>query len=50
MLGGKSWHQWISQYGHSHQQPFNRLCHTVGIPLIVLSLALLVAAVWIDGL
>ena len=50
MLGGKSWDEWIGQYGHSHQHPFNRLCHTVGIPLIVLSLPLLVAAVWIDGL
>ena len=50
MLGGKSWDEWICRYGHSHQHPFNRLCHTVGIPLIVLSLPLLLAAVWIEGL
>ena len=44
MLGGKSWDEWIGQYGRSHQHPFNRLCHTVGIPLIVVSLPLLLAA------
>lgn len=40
MLGGKPWDVWITQYGHSHQHPFNRLCHTIGIPLIALSLPL----------
>ena len=50
MLGGKTWDEWISQYGRSHQHPVNRLCHTVGIPLIVLSLPLLLAAIWVDGL
>jgi uncharacterized membrane protein YGL010W len=50
MLGGKSWEDWVGQYGHSHQHPFNRLCHTVGIPLIVLSLPLLLVAVWVEGL
>jgi uncharacterized membrane protein YGL010W len=50
MFGGKSWDEWIAQYGRSHQQPFNRLCHTLGIPLIALSLPLLLASVWIDGL
>ena len=49
MLGGKSWEEWIAQYGHSHQHPFNRFCHTLGIPLIVLSLPLFVAAIWIEG-
>jgi uncharacterized membrane protein YGL010W len=50
VLGGKSWDEWIGHYGRSHQHPFNRLCHTVGIPLIVLSLPLLLAAIWVDGL
>ena len=40
MLGGKSWDEWIAQYAGSHQHPVNRFCHTVGIPLIVLSLPL----------
>src|SRR5688572_29262873 len=51
MLGGRPWDEWIAQYGHSHRHPFNRFCHTVGIPLIVLSLllflvALAVAELW----
>lgn len=40
MLGGRSWDEWIARYSHSHQHPVNRLCHTLGIPLIVVSLAL----------
>lgn len=43
-LGGKPMEQWIEQYGHSHQHPVNRVCHTFGIPLIALSLPLFVAA------
>ena len=44
MLGGKSWAVWIEQYGHSHQHPVNRWCHTLGIPLIALSLPLFILA------
>jgi uncharacterized membrane protein YGL010W len=40
-LGGRSWPEWIAQYAQSHQHPWNRLCHTIGIPLIALSLLLL---------
>ncbi len=40
MLGGRSWDEWIARYGQSHRHPVNRFCHTVGIPLIVLSLPL----------
>jgi uncharacterized membrane protein YGL010W len=49
MLGGKSWDEWISQYAKSHQHPINRLCHTVGIPLIAASVPLLVAAFFVTG-
>jgi uncharacterized membrane protein YGL010W len=42
MLGGRSWDDWIAQYAGSHQHPVNRFCHTLGIPLIVLSLPLFV--------
>ena len=49
MLGNKSWDVWIEQYGHSHQHPVNRFCHTVGIPLIALSLPLFVAALFVPG-
>jgi uncharacterized membrane protein YGL010W len=37
--------EWIAQYEQSHQNRFNRLCHTVGIPMIVVSLPLF-ALVW----
>ena len=50
MLGGRRWDEWISRYERSHQNPVNRFCHTVGIPLIVLSLPLLLLSVWVDGL
>jgi uncharacterized membrane protein YGL010W len=49
MLGGKPWEEWIRQYGHSHEHPVNRFCHTIGIPLIVLSLPLFVVAAFVSG-
>jgi uncharacterized membrane protein YGL010W len=49
MLGGRSWDEWISQYGRSHQHPLNRLCHTFGIPLIALSIPLFLAALAVPG-
>jgi uncharacterized membrane protein YGL010W len=39
MLGNRTTQEWIAQYSSSHQNPVNRLCHTLGIPLILLSLA-----------
>ena len=42
MLAGKSWDVWIAEYAESHRHPMNRLTHTIGIPLIVVALVLLV--------
>ena len=50
MLGGRTNEQWIAQYSGSHQHPVNRVCHTLGIPLILLSLALFVAGILIHRL
>src|ERR1700756_3963193 len=50
MLGNRSWDDWIAQYSTSHQNPVNRLCHTIGIPLILLSLAVLLATVFVHRL
>jgi len=50
MLGGRSWDEWIAQYARSHQHPINRICHTLGIPLIVLSLPLFLVSLWVGGL
>jgi uncharacterized membrane protein YGL010W len=49
MLGGRSWEEWIAQYGHSHQHPVNRVCHTLGIPLIVVSLPFFLVALFVTG-
>jgi uncharacterized membrane protein YGL010W len=45
MLGGRSWDSWIAEYSESHQHPLNRLTHTFGIPIIMLSLPLRVAGI-----
>jgi uncharacterized membrane protein YGL010W len=50
MFAGRSWEEWIMQYGSSHRHPLNRLCHTLGIPLIALSLPVFAAAAFIHGL
>ena len=48
-LGGKSWDEWITQYATSHQNPVNRVCHTIGIPLIALSIPLFLVSIWVPG-
>ena len=50
MLGGRSSEEWVAQYATSHQNPVNRLCHTLGIPLIVVSLVAGVAAIFFHWL
>lgn len=45
MMGGRSWDEWIAEYSRSHQNPLNRLFHTVGIPMIALSVILFVLAI-----
>lgn len=49
MLAGKPWGEWVALYGHSHQHPVNRLCHTIGIPLIALSVPLFAVAPFVRG-
>lgn len=50
MLGGRSSEQWIAQYASSHQNSVNRICHTLGIPLIVVSLGLGIGAIFLHSL
>jgi uncharacterized membrane protein YGL010W len=50
MLGNRTSEQWIAQYSSSHQHPFNRACHTLGIPTILLSLPIFVASFFFHGL
>ena len=49
MLGNKTWEQWIEEYSKSHEHPVNRLTHTIGIPMIALSLPLFVVAIFVSG-
>jgi len=48
-LGGRTWDEWIAQYATSHQHPVNRVCHTIGIPLIAASIPLFLASIWMPG-
>jgi uncharacterized membrane protein YGL010W len=41
----RGWDEWIAEYAQSHQHPANRLCHTIGIPMIALSIIVLVPAI-----
>lgn len=50
MLGNKTSAEWIAEYAESHQHPINRLCHTVGIPMIAVSVPLFVASFLVPGL
>jgi len=43
MFGGQTSEQWIAKYARSHQHPVNRVCHTLGIPTILISLAMFAA-------
>jgi uncharacterized membrane protein YGL010W len=44
MMGGRTSEEWVAQYATSHQHPINRTCHTVGIPMIAVSIPLALAA------
>ena len=46
VMGKESWDEWIAQYAASHQHPVNRACHTVGIPMIAVSLLMAPIAIW----
>ena len=48
MLGGKSWNQWIDEYSESHQHPVNKLTHTIGIPMIAVSILLIPLCFFIE--
>jgi uncharacterized membrane protein YGL010W len=50
MMGGKTWDEWIVEYAEGHQHPMNRLTHMIGIPMIIVSLPLFVAALFVPQL
>ena len=50
MMKNRSWDDWIAEYELSHQNRWNQLTHTIGIPMIVVSLGLAVLALIWPGL
>ncbi|MEZ5307997.1 MAG: DUF962 domain-containing protein [Pyrinomonadaceae bacterium] len=49
MMGGRTWDEWIEEYETGHQHPMNRLTHSIGIPMIALSLLLIPTCFFITG-
>src|SRR5262245_12698738 len=47
---GKTWDQWIEEYGRNHQHPVNRACHSFGIPLIASSGVIALAGFFVHAL
>lgn len=45
-MGNRTWEEWIREYSMGHQNPVNRACHTVGIPMIALAVLLLPGIIW----
>jgi uncharacterized membrane protein YGL010W len=41
MSDGMTFHDYMRAYGEDHQNPANKLCHMIGIPIIVSSLPLI---------
>jgi uncharacterized membrane protein YGL010W len=50
LMSTRTWSDWIAEYARSHQHPTNRFCHTVGIPLIAVSIAVAAASIFVAGL
>jgi uncharacterized membrane protein YGL010W len=46
---GRPWDSWIAQYAESHQHPVNRATHTIGIPMIAVSVPLLLLAPFVPA-
>ena len=44
LFSNRTWSDWIDEYARSHQHPVNRFCHTVGIPMVALSVLFAVGA------
>lgn len=50
MLGGRPMQDWIEDYKQSHRNKWNQLTHSIGIPMILVSIGLGVLALFISGL
>lgn len=45
LFSTRTWDDWLAEYGESHTHPANRACHTIGIPLIPLSVIVFAVAI-----
>jgi uncharacterized membrane protein YGL010W len=50
MMGGRSWDDWIEEYADGHRNRINQLTHTIGIPMIAMSILLVPACFFVGGL
>ena len=49
LMSPRGWDDWVAEYAQSHQHPTNRWCHTIGIPMIALSVIIFVAELVVPG-
>jgi uncharacterized membrane protein YGL010W len=40
---------WIAEYSQSHQHPVNRACHSIGIPMIAISIVLAIVGAFVSA-
>ena len=50
MLGNRTSQEWIAEYAQGHQHPINRALHSIGIPMITVSILIAVASPFVPGL
>jgi uncharacterized membrane protein YGL010W len=50
LMSTRSWDDWVTEYGRGHTHPANRFCHTIGIPMIAISIVLAAAGIVVPGL
>jgi uncharacterized membrane protein YGL010W len=50
LMSTRSWDDWIAEYARSHTHPANRFCHTIGIPMIALSVIVFAVGIVVRGL
>jgi uncharacterized membrane protein YGL010W len=49
MLGNKTSEEWVEEYSESHTHPINKLTHTIGIPMIAISILLVPVSFFAAG-
>ena len=50
MMGGRSWDEWIEEYEMAHRHPVSKWTHSVGIPMIALSILIIPVCFFVSNL